>query len=361
MTLPLTKWIRTETDDRWFISRFVNAAHTITKKKGGVAGAMMVSSALVASVYGIAVAYFTSEGSVRALIDLAHHNQTGNSTDIVYLRSLGDSGGWSALTVFSLFGTGAILIKLMREGEYLTVKKALKKWIASQQSTISEDPSAFKNLYLKINDLLDAYQSQCLFQKSLVSRRITALEILEKNPLPSECSLHRKDKALKKVFVDIKRDLEDATSMKYYFHRIYDGQRSVAKNGCSKRLGSLVMGVAIPLILMVTMIFSYVGEFGLGKELYIDREELTDTGHFGEWPLNAVEALATAFFFHLWYMVNEGDFVRTRKVYKTHLKGLEETPKSYNRIAEIANEELKDLSPGLGFFKLPGEYQIERI
>ncbi|CRX37445.1 hypothetical protein [Estrella lausannensis] len=361
MTPTMTQWIKAETDDRWFISRFARAAQAITKKKGGLAGTLMVSSALAAKVYGLAVAYFTSEGSVRALIDLAHHNTTGNTTDIVYLRSLGDSGGWSALAVFSLFGTGALLLKLVREGEYITVKKALKTWIATQHAAIAEDPASAKHLYLKINDLLDAYQSQCLFQKSLVARRITALDILEKNPLPSECSLYRKDKALKKVFCDIKRDLEEATSIKYYFHRIHDGQRSVAKNGISKRLGSLIMGVAIPIILMVTAIFSYVGEFGLGKELYLDKKELTDTGHFGEWPLNAVEALATAFFFHLWYMVNEGDFVRTKKAYKTYLQSLKETRSSYNRVAEIANEELKELSPSLGFFKLPGEYQIERI
>src|SRR5690606_17684609 len=145
-------------------------------------------------------------GSVRAMLDLAHHNTTGNSTDIVYLRSLGDSGGWSALTLFSIFGAGAILLKLVREGEYLKVKKALKTWIANNASTIQEDPSSFKYLYPKINDLLDAYNTQCLFQKSLTSRRLTALSILDKNPLPQECSLHRKDKALKKVFEEVERD-----------------------------------------------------------------------------------------------------------------------------------------------------------
>lgn len=357
MTMQITKYVQKETADLWFLNRLTRSLHTVAQKRGCLAAAAMASCALSTKVYALAVAYFTAEGSLRALEDLAR----SNSTDIVRLRSLGDSGGWMALTIFSLFGAGTILLKLVREGEYLRIKELLKDWLESNQSVILEDPDSFKNLYLKINDLLDACQSQCLFQKSLISRRITALDLLERNPLPEECSLQRKHKALKKTFDAIKTDLEEATAMKYYFHRLYDGQRSVAKNGCGKRLGALVMGVAIPLILLTTAVMSFVGEFGLGKELFMDREELTDVGHFGEWPLNAVEALATAFFFHLWFLVNEGDFIRTRKVYKAHLGGLKDTPSSYNKVVEIANEELKDLTPGCGFFKLPGEYQIEKL
>jgi hypothetical protein len=355
VTKQITNWVRQDTEDRWLISRFIKAVNTVKDKKGYKAATMMVLSVVAIKVYALAVAYFTAEGSIRALIDLATNN---NSTDVVKLRSLGDSGGWSALTVFSLFGAITLLIKFIREGEYLQLKESLISWYENNKSVISENPESFANLYETINDLLDASQSQCLFQKSLISRRLTALDIL--NDLPKKCPLHRRDNKLKAVFSNIQTELEKTTSMKYYPERLYEGQRSVSKNGCCRSMTTLIMGVAIPLILLTTVIFSYIGEFGLGKELFIEREELTDVGHFGEWPINAIEAIATAFFFHFWFMLSEGDFVRTRNVYKANLQNLKETSSKYNRVATLGNEELKELSSGVSF-KLPGQYEIKKI
>lgn len=355
VTMQITNFVKQDTEDRWLISRFARAVNTIAEKKGCFAATTMVLSTLAIKVYALAIALFTSEGSIRALIDLS----TSNSTDVVRLRSLGDSGGWSALTIFSLFGAATLIMRLIREGEYLRLKDVLKKWYEQNEAAIAEDPNSFKDLYKIINNLFDVCQSQCLSRKSLVSRRLKALDVL--NALPSKCALHRKDAKLQTVFANIKREVEKTTSMKYYPHRLYDGQLSVSKNGFSKNMISLVMGVALPLVLITTVIFSYVGEVGLGKELFIDREELTDVGHFGEWPLNAVEALATAFFFHLWFMISEGDFVRTRRVYETTMRESNLKVSDYNRIAAVANEELKDLSTGCGFFKLPGEYEITKI
>ena len=355
VSMQITNFVKQDTEDRWLISRFARAVNTMAAKEGCCAASTMVVSALAVEVYSLAVAYFTSEGSVRALIDLTDNN----STDVVRLRSLGDSGGWSALTIFSLFGAATFIMRLIREGEYLRLKDTLEKWYEQNKSAISEDPESYKNLYVTINDLFDACQSQCLFRKSIASRRLKALDILD--TLPNKCALHVKDRKLQTVFTQIKTDLEKTTSMKYYPHRLYDGQVSVSKNGCSRSMTNLVMGVALPLVLITTVIFSYVGEVGLGKELYIDREELTDVGHFGEWPLNAVEALATAFFFHLWFMISEGDLIRTKKVYEAKMEKLNSNPSHYNRIATIANEELKDLSSSCGYFKLPGEYEITKL
>ncbi len=357
MTTPLTHFVRERTDQRYFSARIFPSIQNVSKKKGRAAGFVMGSSLTIAAISSMAISYFTLEGSVRALIDLAGNN--GNH--LVALRSLGDAGGWTSLAVFSLLGLGTVSVKIIREGEYLGLKKICKTWIRQNINVIREDPDSFNHLYGEINDLFDAYQTQCLIPKNLVNHRNITVKMFSNSEIPAQEKIYRIDKGMENLLQEIKVDMDQATSLDNYFQRIRDGQNELRRQGHSKQLGAIILGVALPLILLTTTVMSCVGEVGLGKELFSDREALTDIGHFGEWPLNAVEAFAMAFFLHLWCMVNQGDFIRKKQVYETHLNTLKGDRSTHNRLADLANQELSELSNECHFFKYPHDYKFTKL
>lgn len=109
------------------------------------------------------------------------------------------------------------------------------------------------------------------------------------------------------------------------------------------------------------MAISYIGEFGLGIELYRLHKNLADVGHFGEWLLNVAEAMGVAYFLHRWCMLNEGDFVITRKIYDKVLMALKADAPAHNRLCELANEDLAQQSINCQYIKLPLDYQFEEV
>lgn len=360
--------IHNKTDNQCFAKRVYYSIKTISQKKGYLAGAATGVALSASAVYTLAFSYFLLEGSVRSLIDV-HHDHS-----IVGLRPLGDAGGWTGLGLFSVMALGNLCMKVIRESEYMKIKSICRKWVEANKMRIRDDRNFHQYLYSKINDLLDAFQSQCLFSESLISRRLVALDICQIADLDEEdcgyVSKFLKDKDLKNIFEKIHQELQDASNPKQYCHIIHSGQQSIRHTGgSSKQLGSLVMGIAIPIILLSCAILSFVGEFGLGKELFIDEEGLTDVGHFGEWPFNAVEMVGVAFLLHLWVMINEGDFAITRKIYAKHIecsekdcslhKCLQENTSLRNRLCTIANEELAQSAVNCHYFK-PLGYQFEK-
>lgn len=352
------KAIHKETDHYSFLSRICRSVKSISQEKGWGMGALSVCAMTGAKIYAFAFSYFCLEGVVRSLIDVYK-----DDTYIVRIRPLGDVGGWSALSLFAALTIGTLASRLIKEGEYIRLQSICTKWVQDNKSIIEENPKFYDQLYEKVNAIYDAYNSQCLFSKSLISRRLTALDICSEAQPEEPDSKLSKDKVLADIFREIKKKIEEDSSAKKYFCRLYSGLKSVKQTGgCCRITGSLITGVAFPIMLLLGAVLSFVGEFGLGKEIFYDREELTDIGHFGEWPFNAIELVSVAFFLHIWCMINEGDFVRTRKIYSKHINALADDDLNlHNRLCEVANEELSQLSTGCYYFKLPSDYLFEPL
>lgn len=357
-SVQLGQIIHRQTDNRFILSRFYRSFRALSKEKGGGITLLSTCALTAAKIYGFIFSYFCLEGTVRSLIDV-----TADDTFIVRLRPLGDVGGWTALALFAAMALRTLSMGFIKEGEYIRLKSICKKWIRDNKKMIEANPRFHDMLYDEVNKFFDAFNSQCLFSKSLISRRLTVLTIYQETELEEKNPTLCQDRALQEIFQTIKTKSEAASSWKYYFHRLYDGQRAIKQaGGCSRQLGSWISGIALPIIFLLCATLSFVGEFGLGKELFVDREELTDVGHFGEWPFNAIEVISIAFFLHIWCMINEGDFVRTRKIYAEHIVSLEDDDQNlHNRLCDVANEELSQSSTSCHYFKLPSDYQFELL
>lgn len=358
----LCKAIYDSTSNRFIFKRLTDSLITVARKKGCLAGCTMATAITATKIIILAISYFLMEGVARSFEDVARNDDD----QIVRIRPLGDAGGWTALVIFSILTVGTLTLKLIREGEYLKLKSICRKWIEENKELILANPKFQATLYQKINDIIDDHSSLCLFSKRSVSRRVKGYKIYKRSgvteiDLEKQNSKYTKDKKLKSVLYKINSELENVTSTRHYFHRIYEGQKSLKNGGCSKQLCSIILGVAIPIILLLTATFSFIGEFGLGTELFIHREELTDTGHFGEWPFNAFECIAAAFFLHLWCMLYEGDFSLTKNVYAQNINNLEGNPPLRNRLCDIANAALSETSSACQYFKLRLEHQFEKI
>lgn len=356
--IQLGQAIHEKTDYRCFLSRFYHSFIDISKEKGWAKGVLSASALTVVNIYAATFAYPCLEGSVRSIMEVIE-----DDTYIVRIRPFGDVGGWTALALFAAMTIGTLSVRFIREGEFIRLKSICKKWIGDNQKMIEENPNLYNILYEKISEFYTAFNSQCLFSKSLVSRQLTVLDILSDAPSTEKNSTLSTDRALQEIYQNVKDEIEEASSLKKYFHRLYKGQKAIKKEGgCSRMLGSLILGVALPIIFLLCAALSFVGEFGLGKELFVDREELTDIGHFGEWPFNAVEVITVAFFLHIWCMINPGDFARTRKIYARHINSLKDDNLNFHdRLCDTANEALSQMSPGCHFFKLPSDYQFEKL
>lgn len=131
------------------------------------------------------------------------------------------------------------------------------------------------------------------------------------------------------------------------------GGRSIKSRGCSPTLTARIFGIVFPILLMVNFALSIVGEVGLGTELFGLREDLTAIGHFGEWPINAIEALATAYLFNLWYTVSEANVNTVKSVYQSHL--VDVAPELEASYREVAKEELAQQGATSSYLQLDQE------
>jgi hypothetical protein len=196
-------------------------------------------------------------------------------------------------------------------------------------------------MYEKMNGHFDDSSARCLFSKSLVSRRLVALDICQEAQ-PVQDSMLYKDRALQEIFRDVQAKTNAATSSKQYFGRVYDGLKWVKQErGCFSLLVTLVLGVALPIICFLCGAASLFGHWGLGEEIFVHRNALTDVGHFGEWPFNTVEVISLAFLLHIWCILNVGDFVRTRKIYAEQINSLKDDDQNLlSHFCDVANVEV---------------------
>lgn len=346
----LYKTIQNQTINRCQPVRYFLSFKTIFREKGVGAGLLSTCTLTAAATYAVAFSYFCLEGTARSIIEVAT-----DETPIIRLRPLGDVGGWTALALFSLLTVKTIGDRLIGEGEYLYLKSICTKWIQDNKSAIEANPENFRHIYKKILDCFEEFNSRCLFSKNLISRHINALEMMQEIPeVEEQDGTLRKDKNLQEIFKNIQTKINNKKSCA----RAYEGFKSTMQSAGCFRCLSVISLLALPILLFVGVLASIVGEIGLGKQIFADREELTDIGHFGEWPLNIIEALSVAFIL-IWGMINEGDFKRTRKIYAKQINALGDDDQNLkNRLSNLANKELYELSKGCYYPKTGYRFEL---
>jgi hypothetical protein len=339
--------------ERSFPPRLYDSLKSIWTYEGPLTALATTVTHVASTILSITFTYFCAEGAVRSFIELAE-----DRTPVIFLRPLGDVGGWISLCLFSTLALKKIMESLVRQGEYLELKLICEKYIADHQNT--EDSSFLNHVYPEIHQLLDSFNSRCLFSKQHVTRKINALEACETIHSIQKKSKHEQDSKVKNVLTEINSKLEKKLSFEQYSQRVYKGQKAINEKGYLAGVITVVFGIAIPLIFIANTIFSIVGEVGLGAQLFHNRTDLADTGHFGEWPINAIEALSVAYLLHLWYLLNEGDLRITKKVYATEITKQNDT-EIHNRLCTIANKEMSEMSTVCHYLKYPHEINFKKL
>ncbi len=349
MTLNLSDAVYSKTDGLYFPNRMVKSIYAIGNKKGCHYGLSAGFLAAASSVISAGLSYFCVEGAVRSLMITAE-----NIAPLARIRPLGDVGGWLTLPIFAFLGLKAIISPLAREGECIRVKAICKKWI------LENDREDIENLvpsisYEEIYDLLRDFNKRCFFPKSLASLHLRTLSLCPKS-----------DKKTDKFFLNTSikpnlKNVEQKIENSSYFVKIYEGQKTISEKGRLCNTVALTFSIALPIILIANALFSITGEVGLGVALYVNRTDLEDTGHFGEWPINAIEALSIAYFLHVWYLLNEGIFTITKNAYTEELKTLQPNPALHNALCKIGNQEMEAISDVCGQMKYSANYKFKKI
>ncbi len=309
--LTLVQTIYRATDGRLFPCRFFSALSTTAERKGILAASMTATAAVIGSICCLAISYFTLEGSIRSLIEV--HECTSDSLSCI--KPIGDAGGWIAVAIFSVLALRTFFIQSVRQAEIAKAERICQGWLR-------ENPIDL----VQIEESLKAINQQSLFPRSIAEiHRITSRLI--------------GDDELQGVLQTISEELSSVSKIQCI--------RRAPRNICS-----VILGTAVPVILLGTAGMSAIGEFGLGKILFFNRKDLEDTGHFGEWILNAVEASGVALFL-LRGAINEGYLLIARDIYARHIPA--DGPLRI-RINLIANEELAHIAGSCLFNKAPGDY-----
>ncbi len=343
MTLQqLYATIRADFEQKPFLSRIHASVCVVKREKGLLAATLTAGAMTISSLAGATLSWLCMEGSVRSIMDVITDTRS-----IVRLRYLGDFAGWTSLAIFSVVAVKQIFERLMAEGEFLQAKELC----------MQELPHG---AYETICELFGSLNARCLFSKTVVSRRLIALELYQEEEAPDP-SLQL-DRQLQAVFEEVQQNLENELKAKKYCHRYCLAQKAIRKKGCCQTSVLTIFGIVFPLILVLNFMLSLVGEVGLGKEVFGNREELTDIGHFGEWPINAIEAIATAYLFHIWYVISEGNKQAIKEAYRPALVNLDDDNVALKgRLYNLAKEELGEQAPHSAYLTLPGDEELDDI
>lgn len=352
LTLSLYSEVHRKTDQNFICSRMGKALHALGKKQGYAKAAGIGSGLAVLGAFTGGITYFCLEGVVRSFLEIIHEEDP-----IVRYRPLGDIGGWSIIPIFSILAFISVLKKAVGEGEYVRVKSICLDWIKKNRIQIDSDNQFKSELYNKVNALLDLFGKKGLFYKGLSSRRLIALEIMREAKMDQSSEIHKADSFLQGYLETIQGLVEEVS----LYRKFYDGFVSIKQWGCSERLLFAIKGVALPILFFLSAITSFVGEFALGKELFVDKNALTDTGHFGEWPFNAIEAAAALYYALVWIILNEGALMRTQKAYAIGLEQLKGNAEFHNRLCHHANQAMDEISGSWNDSRFPFEFHFESL
>jgi len=340
------------TDDtlskRTYLGRLWQTVKIIREKNGSFAATTAGCSMVIGSIYSLTFSYFCFEGAVRSLQEASHtFEETGKLS-----QSIGDAGGWFSLPIFSLFALNTVLRQCIREGEFSQVKQICEEW----HQKIDHDnlnQISIDSLYSHIHHILDEVSRQCFLPKNVIHRKLIALEIMEgllkideENVIDPDCQLSL-DLKLKSTYLEIEETRKIKCSLSKYFHRIHTGLKNT--EGTRERNRDLITGIVCPMFLTFGSFCSAIGTPILGQKIFIEREDIVEVGHFGEWPDNLVSSSVIAYSLNK-DLVLKGDIHLLNSIFQKHLDGLNPILNSkkgdkdlYNRLCEVANEEIKQL------------------
>lgn len=361
----LNERIHQVADHSRYFGRLWKTIKLVKEKQGCIRAAGASVGLVAAAVYTSVFSYFCLEGAGRSL----EETYVSLKENGKLVQAIGDAGGWISLPIFSFFALDSTLRQIMREGEFAEVKKICQNWhneVAS--SSVPQERRVVlpkEEFYVNIHHIFDALAPQCLLYKSVVSRKLLALEIIEGlevfedeaelNPA-SQLSV---DRRLKPIYQEIEKDWQKTICFSKYYDRMKTGiDATRAKYGKWRMVGNVITGIALPVLLGVTSLFSAMGEVELGKKIFGEREDLPETGHFGEWPDNLVGAGLAAFFLNK-DLILKGDHQLAADIYGQYLNTLNPAVNQltgdktlHNRLCEVANADLQQLS-STSFFSQP--------
>lgn len=358
MLNTLTQQVHEQTDQLFIGKRFYEATKAYCQKKGFIKTSAILLSGTVATVYSLAASYFCLEGVARSYSDVHHRNGTFEG-----MQGIGNTGEWSNLPILSAIAIGTLAMEFLYEGEYYKISSIAKKWLIKAKGDTENPQKIPLGIYDEMHHLLEDYRRRSLFTKELYPLR--TLKIVKKASFDCQEKRYLQDVKLEKFLQSIQIELDEKISLSNHIQRIYMGMTADRLRGTTEKIQSIVGGIFLPLFFVYTGICSWVGEGPLAKVLFVNKENLSEVGHFGEWLMNAVQAMAIAAIFYKKCLLHEGDYVITKEIFASYLKKMASDPQFdadlYNRLCTIANEKLLQVSSSCAFKKLYGDYRFEKI
>jgi hypothetical protein len=271
----LNERLHASTDGRFWLGRLWQTVKTSWQDQGAVKAAGVLSGYTAVKAYTCFFAYLCLEGAYRSFEEASiAYREEGHVT-----RELGDAGGWTSLAMFSLFALGATLTQCIREFEYDDIKRICNDWyeeVGKQEIIVDRE-----EFYAHLCKILSNFSAQCLSQKSIVSQRLTALEIMQSlNDLnyagdAAEGSELHLDRELKRFYLLVHAERTNKVAFANYFERLKTGLRAVkAQQGIWGQFKAISTGVACPIIFTANSLLSYIGEVPLMKQVFGQREDL---------------------------------------------------------------------------------------
>jgi hypothetical protein len=343
--------IHNVTDQAPFLGRLWQTVKMVKEQNGYAAAAAVGSSFAIGTIYSLAFSYFCLEGTARSLQEADHSFKEKG-----YLsQSVGDAGGWLSLPLFSLITLNATLRKAMREGEFARIKPVCQEWYKQMRANTALTEIKGEELYSHINHILDEMAAQCFCYKSIVSRKLAALDILEGLEMEDQDGMHglselSLDQQLKSVYLEIEKRRNEALNVRNYFHRLKIALNTVETlQGASSRNWNIITGIACPMILSFATVCSAIGTPILGEKLFVQRRDLAEIGHFGEWPDNLIESAVVSYALNKDLLL-KGDTYLLSCIFQEYLDTLYPTlhpdagnKELYNRLCAVANEEIQQM------------------
>ncbi len=302
----------------------------VQKDSGSVSSVAMGMIIFLGMIYMLGASYFCLEGVGRSLVRSYEALQQGEGLS----SPLGNAGGWFSLSIFSLYSMRSFFKRFMKEGDFASMKETCISW-SSHQSNV--EPLIF---YEKVHQYQLDLSSQCFMTKNVFRLRQDLLDIMNQSFYLNNFTLFPENE-LTELYATIGKDVDSATSCSMYFHRIYYGVlRVYNREGLPGAAGSVISGVAIPIILGVCCLFSLLGEGPLGAHILRDRQDLEETGHLGEWPYNFIESFLFAYFLHKQILV-EGDVVLMKNIFEKYIRSWNGSDRALCLLRKTMNEELE--------------------
>lgn len=354
MSVALGQALDHYTAEQWRICRFFGAIKAIEKEKGLNRTALGLLVATVGLVYSLTASGFCIKGSADSVNTTIYANNTLDT-----IAPLADIGGFVSVAIGTILAIGNGFIRITREGEYYKLKSFCKKWIVANKAAIISDLQGHSDFYSELNDLWDYVNTNCLFSKSLLSRRLTVLDLYNKAGLPDAGAEMLIDRQLEPILEGINRKISKKTSCGKCCCVIASGQKSYYQSSALGQGASLIIGIVVPILFFSVIVLSWTG--GVTSAIKVFNKHEGNIGNLGAYAITALAAASAMIVLPIWALINEGTFTRTKEVYAKKLAKLQHNVPQHNRLCELANQDLHERADICLYAKFPLRYKFSTI